>query len=267
MEKRVKGKIEMNKKDYQPGLVSIIMPCYNGAQFLSETIESVQMQTYSKWELLIVDDGSSDNSVDIVKKYAKNDQRIIQISQENGGSAAARNNGISKANGQYIALLDSDDLWLPDFLDEQIKFMKEMKAVCVCCTYGRIDEQSNDIMKPVKAKSIITAKDMEAIDYIGCLSGLYDRSEYGKIYLHEELKSLLDDYAYWIDIVNLEGVAYGNPKLLAKYRLRKNSMTRKKSKLVKIHYHFYRHYRGFGVIKSLICVLKWGINGTIKYSG
>ncbi len=252
--------------DYQPGLVSIVMPCYNGEKFIRETIESVKLQTYSKWELLVIDDGSSDSSVDIVKSYAKDDSRIILISQKNGGSAVARNNGIKHAKGQYIALLDSDDLWLPKFLSSQIKFMKEKNAVCVCSTYGRIDEESHDILKPVQSKSLITSKDMEAIDYIGCLAGLYDRAKYGKIYLHEELKSLLDDYAYWIDIVNLEGVAYGNPELLAKYRLRNNSLTSKKSKLIKVHYRFYRKYRKFGPVKSTVCLFRWGVAGLIKYS-
>ena len=252
--------------EYQPGLVSIVMPCYNGAKFISETINSVQAQTYQDWELLVIDDGSTDDSKLIVREYSENDSRIILITQENAGSAAARNNGIRHAKGQYIALLDSDDIWFPEFLNHQIEFMKRKGAVCVCSTYGLIDENSNDILKPVNAKPIITAKDMESIGNIGCLVGLYDRSKYGKIYLHEELKSLLDDYAYWIDVVNLEGVAYGNPELLAKYRLRKNSLTGKKSKLIKVHYRFYRHYRGFGVIKSLNCVVRWGVAGLIKYS-
>lgn len=252
--------------DYQQGLVSIIMPCYNGEQFIVETIKSVQSQTYTNWELLVIDDGSTDDSVNIVRSFAKEDSRIFQISQKNAGSAVARNNGIKRSKGQYLALLDSDDLWMPDFLNSQINFMKKKDAICVCCTYGRIDENSNDILKPVKAKPVITSKDMEAIDYIGCLAGLYDQSKYGKIYLHEELKSLLDDYAFWIDVVNLEGVAYGNSELLAKYRLRKNSLTGKKSKLIKVHYQFYRNYREFGLIKSLGCVLRWGIAGVIKYS-
>ena len=110
------------------GMVSVVMPCYNGADFISETIDSVLAQTYENWELLIIDDGSSDNSLEIVKSYAATDPRIRPISQANAGSAAARNNGIKQARGQYIALLDSDDLWLPEFLESQITFMKSKNA-------------------------------------------------------------------------------------------------------------------------------------------
>lgn len=103
----------------KPGLVSIITPCYNGAKYIGETIDSVISQTYPDWEMIIVDDGSKDNSAQIVREYAEKDSRITLVQQENAGSAAARNNGIRRAEGQYIALLDADDLWHPDFLEKQ----------------------------------------------------------------------------------------------------------------------------------------------------
>ena len=124
------------------GLVSIITPCYNGSRYIAETIESVIKQTYLKWEMIVVDDGSKDNSADIVRNYSKKDNRIMLVQQKNAGSAAARNNGIRRAKGQYIALLDADDLWEPEFLEKQIKFMKEKDAVCVFCSYKSIDEKS-----------------------------------------------------------------------------------------------------------------------------
>lgn len=117
--------------NFQEKLVSIITPCYNGERYVSQTIESVLAQTYTKWEMLIVDDGSKDNSARIIKDYCKKDSRIKLIQQPNGGSANARNHGIREAKGQYIALLDSDDLWEKNFLDEQIKFMQEKNAACV----------------------------------------------------------------------------------------------------------------------------------------
>ena len=100
----------MNKEELTSGLVSIVMPCYNGEQFIDETIKSVLNQTYQKWELLVIDDGSRDSSASIVQNYAKDDQRIHLIQQRNAGSAAARNNGIRQSKGQYLALLDSDDI-------------------------------------------------------------------------------------------------------------------------------------------------------------
>ena len=248
------------------GMVSVVMPCYNGADFISETIDSVLAQTYENWELLIIDDGSSDNSLEIVKSYAATDPRIRPISQANAGSAAARNNGIKQARGQYIALLDSDDLWLPEFLESQITFMKSKNAYCVCSSYERIDESSQKVLKPVLAKEKITVKDIKRLDYIGVMTGLYDCTKYGKVYLHPELKSLLDDYAYWVDIISLCGVAYGNPAVLAQYRLRKNSMTSNKKKLIKVHYKFYRNYFGDGRVVSAAKLMYWAVSGLIKYS-
>lgn len=250
---------------FTPGLVSIIMPCYNGKQFIQETIESVINQTYKKWELLVVDDGSKDNSYNLVKKFADNDARIHLIRQKNAGSAAARNNGIRHSKGQYLSLLDSDDVWLPGFLDSQVRFIQQKGAVCVCSSYSRIDEQSNEILKPVMSKAIITSKDMRSIDYIGCLTGVYDQSKYGKIYLKEELNSLLDDYAFWVDVISLEGVAYGNPKILAKYRVRRNSLTGNKFKLIKKHYQFYKTQFSQSNLQSFVSVIKWGYAGFKKY--
>lgn len=249
------------------GLVSIITPCYNGEKYISQTIDSVLAQTYENWEMIIINDGSKDHSDEIVRSYMEKDSRIIFLQQPNAGSAAARNNGIRSAKGQYIALLDADDLWEPEFLEEQIAFMKEKKAVCVCCSYRCIDENSKEILKPVLSKQVITAKDMTVTNYIGCLTGLYDCSKHGKIYLREELKSIRDDYAYWVDVVNTEGVAYGNQKLLARYRVLANSTTGNKQKLIGKQYQFYRHHLKLSVGRSVINLVYWGIMGLKKYSG
>ena len=248
-----------------PELVSIITPCYNGEKYLAETIESVIAQTYLKWEMIIIDDGSKDNSVGIIKQYMQIENRIHLICQKNAGSAAARNLGIQHADGQYIALLDADDLWNKTFLEKQIKFMKERNAVCVYCSYKRINEHSKEILRPTMAHKRITDKDMLRRNYIGCLSGLYDISKYGKVYLHEELKSIRDDYAYWIDIVKLEGKAYGNPEILASYRVLQNSTTGRKTKLVKKQYKFYRNYLKLTVIQSLINTFYWGVAGFMNF--
>lgn len=251
----------------QQGFVSVITPCYNGAKYLSETIESVIAQTYTRWEMLIVDDGSEDNSAEIIRSYEKRDSRIHFLEQKNAGSAAARNNGIRHARGQYIALLDADDIWLPAFLERQIEFIQEKKAVCVYCSYVCMNEKSETFLSPVYARPFITGRDMMVMNRIGCLSGLYDCSKYGKIYLREELKSMRDDYAYWLDIVKLENKAYGNPEILAKYRVISSSTTGKKYRLVKKQYIFYRTYLGLGVIHSIYNVFCWGIAGLHKFSG
>ena len=248
------------------GMVSIITPCFNGAKYISETINSVLAQTYQNWEMIIVDDGSKDDSAKIVQSYTQNEPRIRLIQQKNAGSAAARNNGIRQAEGQYIALLDADDFWEPDVLHTQIAFMVEKKAVCVCSSYRRVDERSEEICRVTKAKPIITVKDMFRRNYIGCLSGLYDSKKYGKVYLREELKSIRDDYAYWLDIVKLEGKAYGNPEILASYRVLANSTTGKKTKLIKRQYCFYREYLGLNTLRSLVNTLIWGMTGILNFT-
>lgn len=248
------------------GLVSIITPLYNGAKYVGKTIESVLAQDYSEWEMIIVNDGSVDNSEEVVKGYAQNEPRIKYVKQKNGGSASARNNGIRRADGQYIALLDADDLWGPKFLSSQIAFMKEKGSFLVHASYKRINEEGQEILKPFRAKSFVSVKQMQMTNHIACLTGLYDCSKFGKIYLKEELKSIRDDYAYWLDIVKLNGGSWGNPEVLASYRVMSNSTTGKKKKLIKAQYNFYRHYQQFNAVKSALYTIYWGVQGVIKFA-
>lgn len=246
------------------GLVSIITPVYNGEKYISETIESVIKQTYLDWEMIVVDDGSKDGSAAIVRRYAEKESRITLLQQPNGGSASARNNGIRYANGQYIALLDSDDLWDPDFLKSQLVLMKEKNTICVHGSYKRINEE---ILKAWKAKKEVTYKQMQMTNHIACLTGLYDTSKFGKIYLKEELRSIRDDYAYWLDVVKLAGVSYGNQDVLASYRVISSSTTGKKKKLIRAQFYFYYHYQRLGLFKSILYTMYWGILGVLKFSG
>lgn len=249
------------------GLVSIITPVYNGEKYISETIESVIKQTYLDWEMIVVDDGSKDGSAAIVRRYAEKESRITLLQQPNGGSASARNNGIRYANGQYIALLDSDDLWDPDFLKSQLVLMKEKNTICVHGSYKRINENSEEILKAWKAKKEVTYKQMQMTNHIACLTGLYDTSKFGKIYLKEELRSIRDDYAYWLDVVKLAGVSYGNQDVLASYRVISSSTTGKKKKLIRAQFYFYYHYQRLGLFKSILYTIYWGILGVLKFSG
>lgn len=249
------------------GLVSIITPVYNGEKYISETIESVIKQTYLDWEMIVVDDGSKDGSAAIVRRYAEKESRITLLQQPNGGSASARNNGIRYANGQYIALLDSDDLWNPDFLKSQLALMKEKNTICVHGSYKRINENSEEILKAWKAKKEVTYKQIQMTNHIACLTGLYDTSKFGKIYLKEELRSIRDDYAYWLDVVKLAGVSYGNQDVLASYRVISSSTTGKKKKLIRAQFYFYYHYQRLGLFKSILYTMYWGILGVLKFSG
>ena len=246
-------------------MVSIITPIYNGEAFVEETAQAVLAQIYSDYEWIIVDDGSTDHSYDILQEYAQKDERIHLVQQKNAGSAAARNAGIRLAKGRYIALLDADDLWDEDYLARQISFMEEKKTICVYASYRMIDEKGQEINRPVICKPCITRKDMLIKNEIGCLTGLYDCSEHGKVYLDESLKSIRDDYAYWLEIVTLAGKAYGNPNVMASYRVFTGSVTGNKKKLIKKQYAFYRNYLGLGRFVSLRNVILWGLSGIRKF--
>lgn len=246
-------------------LVSIITPCYNGEKYISQTIRSVLAQSYENWEMIIVDDGSTDGSADIIHSFAQTDSRIRFIRQENAGSAAARNTAIRAAEGRYLALLDADDLWEPEFLEQQLAFMAQKNALCVCCAYRCIDEAGAEVHPPVIPKEVITTRDMLVRNHIGCLTGLYDTKVHGKIFLDESLKSIRDDYAFWLRIVELEGKAYGNQICLARYRVLESSTTGNKRKLIAKQYGFYRDYLKLSVPKSILNLLRWGVAGLKKY--
>jgi len=143
--------------------------------------------------------------------------------------------------------------------------MDANNAACVCCAYRCIDESGKEVHPPVIPKAVITVKDMLVRNHIGCLTGLYDISRHGKVFLDESLKSIRDDYAFWLAIVQKDGIAYGNPRCLARYRVFENSTTGNKRKLIAKQYDFYRNYLKLSVPKSVLNLVRWGIAGLQKY--
>ncbi|MCR4665494.1 MAG: glycosyltransferase [Paludibacteraceae bacterium] len=252
-----------NKKENRK--VSIVTPVYNGEQYLSETIESVLAQTYTDWEMLIINDGSNDKSMDIAQSYADKDERIKVYSQSNAGSAAARNNGIRRAEGRYIALLDADDLWEPLFLKRQLQLMEEKHCQLVYGAHKRINGKGEEILQPFIPPKQLYYKDLLKTCSISCLTGLYDTYPYGKVYLHEEFRSLRDDYVYWLTILRKTGVAYGNQGIVGSYRIHVSSLTANKLKMVKPQYRVYREVEKLGVLKSCYYLINWAIHGVFKY--
>jgi teichuronic acid biosynthesis glycosyltransferase TuaG len=249
----------------EKGLVSIITPMYNGERFVGQTIDSVLSQTYPNWEMIIIDDGSSDKGPEIVRDYTLKDNRITLLTQPNAGSGAARNNGIREAKGQYIALLDADDTWNPDFLEQQLKLMKDKHALLVYGSHTRIDEHSKEVLKPYIAPAKITYNDLLKNCYISCLTGLYDTSVYGKVYLREDMKSLRDDYVYWLEIMKKVKRAYGNKKIIANYRMLKSSTSGKKMKVIIPQFKVLYEVEKIGLVKSLYYLAYWGFLSYIKY--
>jgi glycosyltransferase involved in cell wall biosynthesis len=249
----------------EKGLVSIITPMYNGQRFIGQTIDSVLSQTYPHWEMIVVDDGSNDNGVAIVSGYASKDSRIQVVSQKNGGSASARNNGIRRAAGQYIALLDADDTWNSNFLEKQLELMRVKNAYLVYSSHTRIDENSQEILKPFIVPEKVTYTDLLKTCSISCLTGLYDTEKFGKVYLREDMKSLRDDYVYWLEIIKKVNIAYGNKEVLANYRILGSSASRKKKKVIKPHFKVLYNIEKLGMVRSLYYLTNWAVISYFKY--
>ena len=223
------------------GKVSIIMPNYNCEKFLSETIDSVISQTYADWELLIVDDCSTDNSVEVIKSYCEKDSRIkLFVNDKNSGAAASRNWALREATGKWIAFLDSDDLWLPEKLKKQLAFMVENGYSFSFTKYRQIDEDSNSLGQIVVGPKKISRKNLKyCCCYLGCLTVMYDAEQVGLIQIDESIRKRNDD-AMWLKVRKFTD-AYYLDELLAQYRVRKGSISHQgKLNLVKFHYKLYR---------------------------
>lgn len=232
-------------------LVSIIMPSYNTEKYISESIESIIAQTYKNWELLIIDDCSEDLTIQIIQKYLKVYPNIFLIQLEkNSGAAVSRNKGIEKANGEYIAFLDSDDLWEENKLEIQINFMKENNCAFSFTEYMEIDEMGNDlgilIKVPVKA---ITYRSYLLTNPIGCLTAVYSVKKIGKVYM--PLIRKRQDAALWLRILNTGKKAYPIKENLAKYRIRKSSISSNKINLIKYQWALYRKIEKLSLIESI----------------
>lgn len=218
------------------GLVSVIMPSCNTGRFIEESIQSVINQTYKNWELLIVDDCSTDDTDEVVKRF--NDNRIKYIKNEkNRGAAITRNRAIQEANGEWVAFLDSDDLWLPKKLDHQIKFMKKYNLVFSYHEYIKINEESNSLNIYVTGPRVVTKRKMYNYGYPGCLTFMYSAKEMGVIQIKDIKKN--NDYAILLKLCK-KADCYLLKENLAKYRIRKKSISHDKlCKKLKSHYDLF----------------------------
>lgn len=236
------------------GLVSVITPTYNCASFIGETIKSVLDQSYPQWEMIIVDDQSSDHTEDIVNQYK--DVRIkYKKLEHNSGAAVARTEAMKMAEGQYIAFCDSDDLWIPDKLERQLRFMKENGHAFSCTAYEQIDERGRclgRIMKPPKK-----------CDYnrllldcpVGNSTVMYDVSKMGKFEVPNIRKR--NDDALWLQMLKKERYIWGMNDVLAQYRIRQNSISSNKLNVIRYHWVLYREIEHLSVPRSLFHIGYW----------
>ena len=228
-------------------LVSIIMPSYNTAKFISETIDSVLAQTYTNWELIIVDDCSKDDTDAAVAKYQ--DQRIRYLKNEkNSGAAVSRNRALREAKGRWIAFLDSDDLWMPDKLEKQIRFMEEKNYAYSYTNYVEIGEDSKPLGVRVTGPKRITKAGMYAYCWPGCLTVMYDASVVGLVQIADIKKN--NDYAMWLKVI-CKAECHLLDEVLGAYRKRTGSISRHSyAKLIRWHYKLFGEAEGMGVVRS-----------------
>lgn len=244
-------------------LVSIIMPTYNCATFIEESIKSVLAQTYTNWELLIVDDCSTDNTPDVLAPYLSKYPNIhYACLEKNSGPALARSTGLKQARGEYIAFLDSDDLWHPDKLAKQLAFMKEKGVVFTCTGYAQMNERGRLLGTAlIPPQKIDYAKMLRLSCPVGNLTVMYDRRALGNQQVPAIKKR--NDFALWLQLLHKAPACYGMPEVLATYRIRSQSVSSNKLKLLPYHWHLYHHIEKLNVFKSAWYILCWAwIKGT-----
>lgn len=243
------------------GKVSIIMPAYNCQKFIRKAVESVQKQSYTDWELLIVDDCSTDDTVEIIKAMMEKDNRIkLFHNPKQSGAAASRNRAVQNVTGKYIAFLDSDDMWVPDKLNKQIQFMEKNKYYFTCTSYDKIDEHDNKLGIVIPSISV---------NYEGLLrrcpgnsTVVYNCEKLGKFSV--PLIKKRNDYLMWMQVIKKAKVIKGLHEVLSSHRIVSNSISSKKMTLVKYHWIVYRKYEKLSVIKSGYLCLYWIAKAVFK---
>lgn len=255
----------MSVKSIQP-LVSIITPCYNAAQTIQETISSVKGQTYTNWELLIVDDGSNDDSIAILKKEAESDKRICyKILNQNVGAAGARNEALEMAKGKYIAFLDSDDLWLPEKLSKQVSFMEEHALPFSFTNYRIIKEDGERTERVVVGPEIIDFEFLLKNTIIGTLTVMLNSELVGPIKM-TSVRDCTEDYALWLSILRKGITAVQLNEELAYYRKSSQSDSGNKLKSAKKTWNTYRKTQGLPFIRTLWYFSHYSINAYRKHA-
>ncbi len=248
----------------EDGLISIVVPLYNAERFLRDTIKTVQNQTYQKWELLLVDDCSSDKSRDVAQQMAEQDVRVRLLCQEtNQGAARARNRGVQEAKGRYLCFLDADDIWETDKLQEELAFMQEKQAGFVFTGYEFADETGQGLGKVVKVPKEITYREALKNTTIFTSTVMFDRKLIADEYLYMPVIPS-EDTATWWQILKRYGVAYGLNQNLVKYRRSENTLSSNKWVAIQRIWNLYRKQEGFSVVRSMYCMFFWAVRAVIR---
>ncbi|MCC4212176.1 glycosyltransferase family 2 protein [Leeuwenhoekiella parthenopeia] len=250
------------KKPINAPLISIVTPCCNSAAYIEATVKSIQNQSITDWELLLVDDGSTDATLEIISKLAEADARISYFKQpENLGPALARNRGIELAQGSYLTFIDADDLWFPRFLERSLEATKD--HAFVFSSYQRLDENLQPYLSDFIVPKRVSYTDILKSNSISCLTAFIDISQLGKKYM--PLIKKRQDMGLWLQYLKETGYAYGIQEPLAVYRIRKGSLSRNKAALLNYQWQFYREFANLNPLQSAYYMACWAYNGFVKY--
>lgn len=242
-------------------LISIIVPVYNVKKYIKETMDCVLAQTYENWELLLVEDGSTDGTVDVIKEYIgeRGEKRIRLICQpSNMGAARARNRGLAEAKGRYIAYLDSDDLWVPEKLERELAFMQEKDAAFVFTGYEFADEQGRGTGKVVRVPEMLTYRQALSNTTIFTTTVMFDTAKISREMLEMPIiKS--EDTALWFKVLRNGYTAYGLDENLVKYRRVDGSLSSNKLEALRRIWNLYRKAEGLGILESARHFCFWAV--------
>ena len=256
--------MESESSGLNSGLVSIITPVFNSERFIEETIDSVLGQTCVNWELILVDDCSTDHSPELIKNYTQMDKRIKYIRLErNMGAAAARNRGLEAANGRYVAFVDADDLWMPDKLIKQLTLMKEKNVGFTFTAIEMIDENDNIVKAKRPVVPVIDYKFLLSNTMIACSSVVLDREMTGKFQMPDVRKG--QDFATWLMLLRSGLLAYGIDRTLVRYRLVEGSISSNKFGALKRTWKIYREQEHFNILRSAYYFSLYALHALKKY--
>lgn len=244
-------------------LVSIITPVFNAEKYIEGTIKSVLNQTYNDWEMLIIDDCSTDSSPEIVKSFMEIDSRIKYFKTEsNQGVSYARNLAITNSSGQFIAFLDSDDQWESKKLEKQIGYMKDNDFAITFTSYELMDENSNSLHKTIKVPCSVDYNGLLRGNIMGCLTVVIDKT---KMDFDIKLSGIPhEDYVLWLSILKKGYIAYGVDEVLARYRKSSTSLSGNKLKAAKWTWNIYRNVEKISLPRAIFYFINYSINGIRK---
>jgi teichuronic acid biosynthesis glycosyltransferase TuaG len=243
-------------------LVSIITPAYNAEPFIAHTIRSVQAQTYQNWEMLVVEDGSPDETWRVIAEFSTFDPRIKLIRQTNTGPAMARQKALDLAAGRFIAFLDSDDLWLPQKLERQLAFMETQSSPFSFTAFRRMDAEGKTIGRKIEVPREIGYLRLLGNTAIATSTVIIDRERVGSFAM---TKTYYDDFVLWLSLLKQGHVADGLNEDWMRYRVLGHSVSRDKWRSMKMVWRTYRDIEGLNLVLATVAFASYACHAWWKY--